>query len=345
MRLLATFCLALPLSIWAQRADVIVKKNLTQVSFGSCSKQNKVDDQLWEEVNFMKSDLWIWLGDNIYSDTEDMAEMRANYAMQKSHPGYQQLLAASDVIGIWDDHDFGVNDGGKEYPMKKESKEELFRFLDVPESHPARQREGAYQSYLYEGLQSNVKVILLDARYFRDPLKKDDRNWNIPDSTGQILGDDQWQWLEAQLGDKEADLILLGSGIQVLPIEHRFEKWSNFPVERQRLFKLIASTVDVPLLILSGDRHISEVSKIDIEGYRYPLYEFTSSSLTNPWSTPAEEANKYRQKEIIFPTNFAHLDLVLTSGTSTTRYELELNYIGREQEVLQTHYIRYQRQD
>ena len=104
-----------------------------------------------------------------------MNQRRKDYDLQKSHPDYQQLLKQTEVIGIWDDHDFGLNDGGREYPMKDESKEELFRFLDVPDDHPARERKGAYQSYTYTSSLGTLKIILLDARYFRDSLK-----WNNP---------------------------------------------------------------------------------------------------------------------------------------------------------------------
>ncbi|MCP4146916.1 MAG: alkaline phosphatase family protein, partial [bacterium] len=48
----------------------------------------------------------------------------------------------------WDDHDFGVNDGGKECPMIKESKKEFLEFFDVPENSPRRKRDGIYTSYL-----------------------------------------------------------------------------------------------------------------------------------------------------------------------------------------------------
>lgn len=320
-----------PLVLLSQQADEIRNETITDIAFGSCSKQDKVDDQLWDEINTLDADLWIWLGDNIYGDTEDMSVMRAKYDLQKSHPGYEALVDQMDVLGIWDDHDFGVNDGGKEYPKKDDSKIEMFRFLEVAEDHPSRSRKGAYQSYIYKG-DKNIKIILLDTRYFRDPLKKDDKNWNTQDPTGKVLGAAQWEWLEKQLQEDEVDLYIIASGIQVIPTEHRFEKWDNFPLERNRLLDLI-SKVDQPLTLVSGDRHISEVSVIEHKGKR--IYEFTSSSLTNPWSKPSEESNRFREKDIVYKTNFAYLNMVWSEST----LKLEVKYIGKGNEVCQTHQV------
>ena len=100
---------------------------------------------------------------------------------------------------------------------------------------------------------------------------------------------------------------------------------------------MIAKHVKVPLLFISGDRHISEVSKIEIEGCPFTAYDLTSSSLTSPWSNKREESNRYREKEIVFNPNFAHLDILWNQDKLT----LELNYYGKKQEVLQTHTLEF----
>ncbi|MEM6816505.1 MAG: alkaline phosphatase D family protein [Bacteroidota bacterium] len=126
----------------------------------------------------------------------------------------------------------------------------------------------------------NIKMILLDARYFRDELLWENPGTNNkaakPNLNGEILGEEQWQWLEQQVEEPNIDLLIIASGIQILPEEHGFEKWANFPKERTKLFQLINAKLDKPLVLVTGSRHISEVSKIDLNGYNYPLYEFTS---------------------------------------------------------------------
>lgn len=324
----------------AQQADVTISKEIIRIAFGSCSHQDKTSDQLWNEVNATNPDLWIWLGDNIYGDTTDMSIMKAKYDLQKSHPGYQKLISNTDVIGIWDDHDYGVNDGGKEFPAKNQSKEQLFSFLNVDKNNPARKREGAYQSYTYRQSSGNTKMILLDTRYFRDSLV-----WNNPGTyekeslvnpSGDILGETQWSWLEKQLSDPEIDFFILASGIQVIPEEHRWEKWSNFPKAKARLLKLISSNTKAPLIILSGDRHLSEVSKLELEGYSYPLYEFTSSSLNVP-TNPSPESNEYRIKEKIHQQNFAAMTIIWIANTP----RIQLKYFGKSSKELADYSIQF----
>lgn len=300
-----------------------------RIAFGSCSKQDLADQQLWTEVLAEDPDLWIWLGDNIYADTEDMEVMKEKYDLQKSHPDYQQLMDQTDIIGIWDDHDYGANDVGKEYAKKDESRDILFDFLEVDPDNPAWNRKGAHQSYLYEIDGKKVSVILLDARYSRDSLAKDENNKNIPNTTGKVLGDEQWQWLTEELSGT-ADLFIIGSGIQVIPEEHAWEKWSNFPSEREKLFELIAANVKVPLVFLTGDRHISEVSKMEIEGYPYPLYDITSSSLTSPWGDPRPEANQFRIDSIIYDRNFTVMDIAWDTNTP----QLGIKFVGVDNQTL-----------
>jgi alkaline phosphatase D len=57
-------------------------------------------------------------------------------------------------------------------------------------------------------------------------------------------------------------------------------------------------------MVLSGDRHISEFSKKEIKGLRYPLIDFTSSGLTHVYSSFSGEPNQYRVGEVISQKSF-----------------------------------------
>lgn len=285
-----------------QAASSQTQKSITNIAFGSCSRQS-LPQPLWDDIVAQKPDLWIWLGDNIYGDSENMDTLRAKYDRQKSNLIYQQLRRSTPIIGVWDDHDYGVNDGGKEYPKRKESQQVMLDFLDIPTDSPLRTQEGAYSTHVYGPKGQRVKVILLDARYFRDPLKKDGKA-NIPDPSGDILGETQWKWLEHQLTNSDADVHIIGSGIQVLPEEHIYEKWANFPTARQRLLDLIGKTKPKGAMLISGDRHMAEFSKVSVPGLGYDLYDITSSGLTHV-SAPHEEANRHRVGKIITELNYA----------------------------------------
>lgn len=285
-------------------------KNLQTIALGSCSNQALAQDY-WQTIVANDPELWIWLGDMIYCDTYDMDSMRRTYKKFKQNSDYQSLLKKTSVIGVWDDHDYGLNDGGKEYSKRKESKELLMEFLDVPPDSPVRQHEGAYGSYTYGAGDQQVKIILLDCRYFRDTLTNANDGINRykpnPESDGDILGEEQWAWLEKELTNSEAKIHLIGSGIQIIPEEQGFEKWANLPKERQRLFDLLEKTKPQNTVLMSGDRHIAEISKIDLPALPYPLYEITSSGLTHTWDKERLEPNRHRSGKLHISTNFALL--------------------------------------
>ncbi|SFF25189.1 alkaline phosphatase D [Spirosoma endophyticum] len=277
------------------------QKPITTIAFGSCSRQS-LPQPLWDDIVAQKPDVWVWLGDNIYGDSENMDTLRAKYSVQKANPVYQQLRQSTPIIGVWDDHDYGVNDGGKEYSKRKESQQVMLDFLDVPADSPLRTQEGAYSMHAYGPKGQRVKVILLDARYFRDPLKKDGKA-NVPDPSGDMLGETQWKWLENELTNSDADIHIIGSGVQVLPEEHVYEKWANFPTARKRLLDLLSKTKPKGAMLISGDRHMAEVSKVNVPGLPYDLFDITSSGLTHV-SAPHEEANRHRIGEIVSKLNY-----------------------------------------
>jgi len=279
--------------------------NEITIAFGSCA--HSYDSlPIFDAVVSHNPAVWVWLGDIIYGDSHDMAVLKGKYDLQKEKPEYRKLMASSKIIGIWDDHDYGINDGGKNYSKKDESKELLLDFLDVSEDDPVRDHDGAYSEYDISVGDKLVKFILLDTRYFRDTLDPDFGSTAryLPNPEGDILGEQQWQWFEKILRDSKADFHVLGSGIQVIAEEQGYEKWANFPKSRERLFNLLSEINPKPLIIISGDRHIAEVSKIDLPGLSYPLYDFTASGLTHTWGMYWDEPNRYRVDSLIAAKNF-----------------------------------------
>lgn len=327
MRLLTIVCALLFVTLLPACAQAQTTQPISRIAFGSCVRQGK-PQPIWESIVAANPNLFIFLGDNIYGDTDDMSVLRAKYDMLAAEPGYQKLRDAATILATWDDHDMGRNDAGVEYPKKEESKAELMRFLDEPQDSARRTHEGVYDAYIFGPKGKRVQVILLDTRWFRSPLKgrrdEQDRLHYLPDDNPAktMLGDEQWTWLEAQL-KQPADVRLIGSSIQVLSGEHRFEKWNNFPRERQRLLDMIdATTGDEPVVLLSGDRHTAEISKRDRPG-KPPLYDITASSLNLPGSSPLDEPNPYRVGQRYRPVNFGLIEIDWTG--KTPRLSLQLH--------------------
>jgi len=280
------------------------------LSFGSCNNQN-IPNEMWREIVKNQPDVWVWGGDVIYSDTHDMAFMKQNYIQQKNDTAYQTFLKKVPVIGTWDDHDYGKNDGGKEYPEKDKVKELFLNFMDAPTNDVRRTRGGVYYSKTYTVKGKSVKIIVLDTRYFRSQLTKDPTGVKryIPnaDPKSTMLGNAQWDWLKQELDNSKADFNIIESSIQVLSYEHGFETWGNMPNEVAKLEKTIADSKAKGVILLSGDRHIAEISQTKVPSMTYPLIDITSSGLTHSYSSYSGEPNKYRVSEVVPKKNFGLL--------------------------------------
>ena len=243
---------------------------LQRIAFGSCNRDYK-PQPLWKPIRECKPDLWIWLGDIVYGEAGDLVGLGRKYHHEKDQPDYKALREQCRVVGIWDDNDYGVSDGGKNNANKAESQRLLLDFLDEPPDSPRRTQLGVHAACTSGPPGKRVKIILLDGRSFRDR----------PGAKADILGEAQWYWLEKQLTNSDADVHIIGSGIQVVASEHPYEKWADFPRARQRLFDLLAKTTPQNVIFISGDRHLGEISKTTDPRMSQPLYDVTSSGMTH----------------------------------------------------------------
>ena len=293
-QLLILFSFLISFQTWSQNLPTGV---ITKIAFGSCNLQWS-RQRIWNSVIENQPQLWIWLGDNIYADTENMDEMDRLYQRQRLNVNYKKLLQTCPVIGTWDDHDYGSNNVGKNYPEKRTSQSYHLDFFNVPSNSPRRTQEGVYQSYdLGEGSKT-IKIILLDTRYFRED----------PGPESDMLGETQWKWLETTLQNDEAEITIIGTSIQFSAGKHVFEEWLNFPKSYERMKKTIAQSGKKHIFFISGDRHLSEVSKIDNKP-SYPLFDFTSSGLTHSNFTMKDYENSTRVSPLCVSQNFGIISI------------------------------------
>ncbi|MEL7269902.1 MAG: alkaline phosphatase D family protein [Bacteroidota bacterium] len=302
------------------------------IAFGSCNKTNE-ENVFWDDILNENPNVWIWGGDNIYADTEDMQKMEAIYQEQKNIPGYKALSTKVPIIGTWDDHDYGANDAGREFSQKKESQQLFLDFFNVPQTDPRREREGVYASRTFEFDKGSVKIITLDTRYFRSGLEKNPspkRRYKVnSDDDATILGEVQWKWLEDELLTSKADFNIIVTSIQFLSWEHGFETWGNYPKEVDRMKQLLVQTQANRVIFLSGDRHISEFSKTDIEGLNHPLWDFTSSGLTHSYEAFKGEPNQYRLGDVVFVPSYGVVRL------NFENFKVSFKIMGENGRILQ----------
>jgi len=303
------------------------------IAFGSCNNQ-VLPNVLWNEILKNKPDVWIWGGDVIYTTAEDIAVMQKDYQKQKRNPEYADFIKNVEVIGTWDDHDYGLNDGGKENSKKAEAQTLFLDFIDTDKTDKKRAQEGVYFAKDYAIDNKIIKIIILDTRYFRTALTPDDlsRKRYKPNAYGEgsMLGKVQWEWLANELQNSKASFNIIVSSIQFLSFEHGYESWGNMPHERDKLVNLIKSTKAKNTIILSGDRHLSEFSKKEENGLAYPLIDFTSSGLTHSYSNFQGEPNKFRVGKVVSEKSFGILKFNFLKNKVTLQMRGENNVLQQE---------------
>ncbi len=292
---------------------------------------------LWSPILSHQPDLFIWGGDIIYSDTEDMKLMKDNYEIMNQDSAYSVFKKQVPVIGTWDDHDYGLNDGGVHY-LKKDSVQQIFLdFFDISKDDPRREQKGVYHAKEYMVNGSSINIIVLDTRYFRSDLTKDPTGEKryIPDNniTKTMLGEAQWKWLEKTLNNSKAQFNVIVSSIQFLSFEHGFESWGNMPTEVEKMKHIIVNSKAKGVLFLSGDRHISEISSTELAGLDYPLIDFTSSGMTHSYSSFSGEPNEFRISEVVADKNFGLL--IFDFKENTVKMEIRGEQDVLFQEILQ----------
>lgn len=249
----------IPFSAFAEDGGAIPDSEvtITRIGIAGCHRQDRPAPALSRYVE-ARPDLMLWVGDNVYADTtDDIDYLVACHEALANKPAFQQLRAQSLTMAGWDDHDYGLNNYGKNYRLKTESLAFFRRFWNAEEFIPEDQ-DGTYHARIFGSGERALQVIVLDGRYNRDDPGRD----------GDTLGERQWKWLENQLR-QPARLRLIVSGYQVLlDAGTKFESWSYFPKAQKRLFDLIKATGAEGVVFITGDQHYGEVLRIrDALGY------------------------------------------------------------------------------
>ncbi|CAD8158301.1 unnamed protein product [Paramecium octaurelia] len=221
-----------------------------KIAFGSCFTYEDAESLIFFEIAKHKPDTFIWLGDAAYvtsktSQDRRMSELNETivefkFNLTKYNPGYQKLLNATHIDGVWDDHDYNERDGIYSNPAKEMTRQQFLNFLDVGKDDKRRfNKDGIYYSFKLK----NTKIILLDVRWNRNPEKQD------------VLGENQWLWLENELKDEEIDQFIIGSGSQILPNDRLFiDVW--YLSSRNKLLQMLKGK---NALLITGDVHFAEI--------------------------------------------------------------------------------------
>lgn len=294
---------------------------LTRILVASCSDEEKPNPALAQMAR-ERADLMLMIGDNVYGDRDgqayaandaDLTELRESFADLAAREEFQAARAAHPMMVAWDDHDYGANDAGRDYPFRRFAERIHERFWGLDKTKDVGNWDGTYYARSFGPEGQRVQVIMLDTRFFRSALTPTDeigvpgkeRYLPSPDSAQDMLGNEQWTWLQNQLA-QPADIRLLVSSVQILPTVHGWEAWSKLPAERDRLFGMIKQSGAKGVVFVSGDRHTSFLYK-DNQALDYPALELTTSSLNVSFATESTERDTRQIGAGFAPENFGEV--------------------------------------
>ena len=284
-------------------------QEILTLGFGSCLHQDR-SMAILKTIEKKELDLFMFIGDNVYGDQEDGELDKLIRTYKQQYNNLENFLKNVSTEFIWDDHDFGINDGGSNYRYKDRAKELFLETWKIPSNDPRRLRDGLYFDKMIKKNGLKVHLIFLDNRSFKsewkltDEFNKEGKERYVKDFDPEktLLGKKQWQWLKDKLNE-DSDIKIILSSLQILSLGHGWESWDKLPLERERLFNLIDESDVSNLFILSGDRHRGGFYRFKTNDNN-DIYEFTSSSLNLPIPFNTEEKGPLRIGSTYRKANF-----------------------------------------
>ena len=280
------------------------------------------DSSIFETMAKEKSAFMIWTGDAWYTREVDYYSdwglwYRASH--DRSAPVMQNFLKSMSQFGIWDDHDYGPNDIGKNYILKETSREIWKKYWCNPSY--GENGQGTYTMTNW----GDADIFLTDDRWWRSDDNMKDTVDGFPNDEKQMLGEQQMEWLKNSLLFSTATFKIIVLGSQALNPVSPFDKWSAFPAEYEEMKSFLKENKINGVLFLTGDRHHSEIIKLDRPG-TYSLFDITVSPLTSGTHTfsGVEKNNPYRVLGIDEKQNYAKFSF---SGKRGER-KLTVNFLG-----------------
>ena len=284
-------------------------QEILTLGFGSCLHQDR-SMAILKTIEKKELDLFMFIGDNVYGDQKDGELDKLIRTYKQQYNNLENFLKNVSTEFIWDDHDFGLNDGGSDYRYKDRAKELFLETWKIPSQDQRRLRDGLYFDKMIEKNGLKVHLIFLDNRTFKsewkltDEFNKEGKERYVKDfdPNKTLLGKKQWQWLKEKLNE-DSNIKIILSSLQILSLGHGWESWDKLPLERERLFNLIDESNVSNLFILSGDRHRGGFYRFKTNDNN-DIYEFTSSSLNLPIPFNTEEKGPLRIGSTYRKANF-----------------------------------------
>ena len=288
-----------------------------RVAFGSCCRiQFDPDQRIWNAVRQLQPDMFLWLGDNIYADSDQRQALVDLYGRGRVVERLEPLLRSTPQLATWDDHDFGYNDSDGRNPIKAESLQTFRNFWANP-GYGEPGNPGVYFKQHYGG----VDFFVLDGRYHRDATDK------IDNADKTMLGAAQKAWLKRELKASRTPfkVLAVGGGWSAAENEDGGDSWGVYLAERNEIFDFIRDNDIGGVVCISGDSHMGELNCIPrSEQGGYDIYDFCSSPLAQmPASKNTRQAPEVRVRDTwTRSVNVGLMRFDMTGKTPTLTYTL-----------------------
>lgn len=273
-------------------------------------------DWIFYRMKKKKSDFMVWLGDDVYYLKKDFSSyegmFKLHIRLRKTFKKYREFLATQPNYAIWDDHDFGPDNCCSNFRLRDSS---LAVFKGMwPNTYPeGEQFRGNYFNFRYY----DAEFFMTDDRFFRVE----------DDTTGPFLGETQLVWLKNKLLMSDAAFKFIGIGSQVINDNNFGESYADNPRERDELLNFIADNNIKGVVFLTGDKHYSELSMRNWNGY--PMYDFTCSPLTFP-PLPRRLLGAYKNGNRVKHMDYGHRNFGRISFTGQPgNRNMKIEIIGR----------------
>lgn len=229
--------------------------------------------RMWTSYLNKFVDINFFIGDNVYADfngTNYVKETSVDQLWSRYLETFDKLYiyhssGLKPTMALWDDHDYGVNDGGASYKNKENALKLFNIFFPRYEVDGFEKTNFGAGSYLSAYGQS---FLFLDGRFYRE----------VGESSGSQLGKDQFDFVVKKLKKSKQPLWLV-KGDQFFGGYHPFESYER---QHPKEFKNLIQSVEkakAPVLFLSGDRHLTEIMQIREPEFNFNTYEITSSGI------------------------------------------------------------------
>jgi hypothetical protein len=262
--------------LWDRRkfSALDLAKKRAHFIIASCMDENWKDLQkaMWTQVLEHGADAIFLIGDNVYADLPakitTAEQLIRRYSEAREGIELFRSPKLVPIMATWDDHDYGVNDGDRTWFLKNASTSTFFGFFPQEKAGAEFQRGPGVSSWWKA---FGVNFALLDDRSFRSPNGLD-----TPDQTH--FGAEQEKWIQQGLkGAREP--VLLMSGDQFFGDYKACESYETNQPKSLRAQIAEWKKAKVPVLFISGDRHLADINEVPKNILGYTTYEITSSAI------------------------------------------------------------------